>query len=159
MRQCLLNVEHERFGLGETGGLDDDDVGLDALDDFIHRRFKLAEQRAANAAAAKLGDPHVFALDHFRVDCDLAKFIHHDSDFRRARREDMPEQRGLAASEWAGDESDGSARLHFKNPSLVRLDCLKQSSLSGRQSLQRRFDIRHSGLVIPLFIPSHFQSA
>ena len=34
--QRFLNVEHERFGFGEPCGLDDDDVGLHALDDFVH---------------------------------------------------------------------------------------------------------------------------
>ncbi len=112
LRERFLDVERERLRLSYACGLDDDDVGIDFLDDLIHRGFELTEQRAANAAAPELCDPHVFPLDDSRVDRDLAEFVHHDRHFRRARRENVAEQRGLSASEWAGDESDGSARLH-----------------------------------------------
>ena len=63
----------------------------------------------------QLGDAHLSSLNHFRVDCDLAEFVHHDRDLRRARCEDMAEQRSFAAAERASDQSDGSARLHVKN--------------------------------------------
>src|SRR5437867_9006589 len=114
LRQRLLDVEHERFRLSETGGLDDDHLGSDFLDDLVDRCFKLAEQRAANTSAAQLGDPHVLAFNHFRVDGDLPEFIHHDGDLRRSRPQNVTEQRGLAAAERTGHERDGGAK-HVKN--------------------------------------------
>ena len=89
LRQRFLNIEHERFGFGEPCGLDDDSVGLDALDDFAHGCFELAQQRAANATATELGDSHIFSFDHFGVDRHLAEFVHYNRDFRRARRENV----------------------------------------------------------------------
>src|SRR6266705_3147190 len=83
LRQRLLDIEHERFGFGESCGLDDDYVGLDVLDNFAHGCFELAQQRAAHATATELGDAYVFALDHLRIDRDLAEFVHHNRDLRR----------------------------------------------------------------------------
>src|SRR2546427_422732 len=68
LRQRLLDVEHERFGLGEPGRLDDDLLRRNFLDDLADRRLKFAEQRTADTAAAKLSDADVFAFDDFRVD-------------------------------------------------------------------------------------------
>src|SRR5438034_3544438 len=45
---CFLNVEHQRFGFGEAGGLDYYRLRLDFLDDLVDRCFKFAEQRATN---------------------------------------------------------------------------------------------------------------
>src|SRR6476646_489684 len=42
-RQRLLNVEHERFRLGETCGLDNDYLGSDFLDDFVYSCREFAE--------------------------------------------------------------------------------------------------------------------
>ena len=91
-----------RFGLGEPGCLDNDHLGSDFLDDFVHGRLEFADQRATNAAAAQLGDAHIFSFDDFCVDGDLPEFIHHDGDLRRSRPQNVTEQRGLAGAEWTG---------------------------------------------------------
>src|SRR5437870_9816885 len=114
LRQRLLDVEHERFRLSETGGLDDDHLGSDFLDDLVDRCFKLAEQRAANAAAAQLGDAHILSFDDFCVDVDLAELVHHNRDLRRSRRENVATQRRLAAAERAGNERNWRSK-HVKN--------------------------------------------
>ena len=114
MRQRLLDVEHERFGFGQAGGLDHDNFGRKLLHDLGYCGLEFTEQRAANAAAAQLRNTHVFAFNHFRVDGDLAEFIHHDCDLRRARGKDVPQQCRLAAAEGTSDESDGCAK-HVKN--------------------------------------------
>ena len=112
LRQRLLYVEHKRFGLSEAGGLNDDDFRLDALDDFVHRRLEFTEQRAANATAAELGDAHILSLNDLRVDCDLAELVHNNCHLRRLRRENVPDQRGFAAAQRTGYESDRSAQSH-----------------------------------------------
>src|SRR5206468_956812 len=53
LRQCLLDVEHERFRFGEASGLDDDHFGRHLLDDLGYCSLEFTEQRAANAAAAQ----------------------------------------------------------------------------------------------------------
>jgi hypothetical protein len=47
------------------------------------------------------------------VQRDLTELIHHDRKLRRERRENVPEQRRLAASERPGDQNDGRARMHL----------------------------------------------
>src|SRR5207247_5298806 len=75
--QRLLDVEYERFGFGEPGGFDNNHVRRDFLNDLTDRGLKFAEQRTANTAAAELSDLDVFAFDDFRVDGNLAEFVHH----------------------------------------------------------------------------------
>ncbi len=75
----------------------------DLLDDLVHRRFEFPEQRATNAAAAELGDSHVFAFNHFRVDRDLTELVNHDCNFLALRCENMTEQGRLTAPERAGN--------------------------------------------------------
>ena len=108
-RQRLLDVEHQRFRFRKASRLNDDDFRRNLLDDLVHSSLEFAEQRTANAAAAQLSDPHVLAFDDFRVDGDLAEFVHHNGNLRRVCGEDVPEQRRLAAAQRAGDERDGSA--------------------------------------------------
>ena len=103
LRQRLLYVEHERFGFGQPRRFDNNPVGSDFLDDFVDRSLKFAEQRTANTAAAELSDPHVFAFEDFRVDRNLAEFVHHNGDLRRMDGEDVAKQRGFPAAERAGD--------------------------------------------------------
>src|SRR5437660_12375291 len=93
LRQRLLDIEHERFWFGEAGRLDDDDVGPHARDDLVNRRLEFPQQRAANATATKLGDAYIFSFDHFRVDRDLAEFVHHYRDLRRALRKNVTKYR------------------------------------------------------------------
>ena len=112
LRQRFLDVEYERFRFGEPGGLDHNPLGRDLLDDLVHRRFEFPKQRTTNAAAAELGDSHVFAFNDFRVDRDFAELIHHDRDFPSLPRKNMTEQGCLTAAQRTGDECDGSARSH-----------------------------------------------
>ena len=72
-------------------------------DDFVDRRFEFAEQRAANAAAAELGDSHVFAFNDFRINRNLPELIHYDCDFLELRCENMTEQGRLPAAERTGN--------------------------------------------------------
>jgi hypothetical protein len=97
-----LNVEHKRFRFGEAGRLNNDNFRRNFLDNLGNCCLEFTKQRAANAAAAELCDPHVFAFDHFGIDCHLAKFIHHDGNPGRACGQDVAEQRRFAAAEWAG---------------------------------------------------------
>jgi hypothetical protein len=101
--QGLLDVENERFGLGEAGGFHNDQVWRDFLDNLLDCGLKFAEQRTTDAATAKLGDSYVFAFDDFRVYGELAELIHHDRDFPRLHGKNVTEQRGLAAAERTGD--------------------------------------------------------
>src|SRR6266516_1925337 len=107
--QRLLDVEYERFGFGGPGGFDNPHVGRDFLDDLGDRCLEFAEQRTTDTAAAELGDPDVFAFDDFRVDGNLAEFVHHDGDLRRVCGENVTEQCRLAAAQRTGYESDRSA--------------------------------------------------
>jgi len=50
-------------------------------DDLGYCSLEFTEQRAATQPP-ELCDPYVFAFDHFSIDRDLAKFIHHDGDLR-----------------------------------------------------------------------------
>src|SRR4029453_1179149 len=70
----------------------------------------------SKSGASQLREKPLFFLNHFGVDRDLPEFVHHDRDLGRTRREDMPEQCGLAAAERASDEGDGSAWRHLKDP-------------------------------------------
>jgi len=58
---------------------------------FVHRRFEFPEQRATNASAAE-SEIRTFCLIDFRIDRDLAEFIHHELRFSRVRGENMTEQ-------------------------------------------------------------------
>ena len=48
------------------------------------------EQQTQPPPSSKRRNTHVFSFNHFRVDGDLAEFIHHDCNLRRPRGKDVP---------------------------------------------------------------------
>ncbi len=154
MRQRFLDVEHERFRFGEPGRLDHNPLGRDLLDDLVHRRFEFPKQRATNAATAELGDSHVFAFNHFRVDRDFAELIHHDRDFLALRCENMTEQGRLPAAKWTSDYCDWCARIHVTNDEIRRTntegnpnDEVRNNSLTLATALSSCFVISSSFVI------------
>ena len=69
---------HSADNIGEfanTGGFDDDPVGIILCDDLLQGLAEVTHQRAADAAGVHLGDIDAGILQEAAVDADLAELI------------------------------------------------------------------------------------
>ena len=58
-----------------AGGLDEDPVGRELIDDFLEGRAEIAYEAAADTAGVHLGDLDARFLEETAVDSDLAEFV------------------------------------------------------------------------------------
>ena len=70
-----LNGSYYIRELAYSGGLDEDTVGSELVDDFLKGCAEIAYQRAADAAGVHLGDLYAGLLQKAAVDTDLAEFV------------------------------------------------------------------------------------
>ena len=71
----LLDSSHYVRKLADAGGLDEDTVRRELVDDFLQRGAEVADERAADAAGVHLGDLDSGFLQEAAVDADLSEFI------------------------------------------------------------------------------------
>ena len=121
----------QRLRQSEAGGLDDDVVrALLALEQLLHGGDELVGDGAADAAVGELD--HVLlaagfvaaAGEDFVVDAEIAELVDDERDaLAPGVRKEVPDQRGLAGAEEAGDDGDGDLLLvHMLNPSFSAAD-------------------------------------
>ena len=71
----LLDSSNYIRELADAGGLDEDTVGGELVDDFLQRGAEVADQGAADAAGVHLGDLDAGFFQESAVDADLSEFI------------------------------------------------------------------------------------
>ncbi len=71
----LLDSSYNIRKLADAGGLDEDTVRRELVDDFLQRSAEVADERAADAAGVHLGDLDSGFLQEAAVDADLSEFI------------------------------------------------------------------------------------
>ena len=100
----LLNSSHHIGQLTDTGGLDDDPVGVILLDDLGQRLAEVAHQAAANAAGVHFSDVDAGVLQEAAVNADLTEFIFDEDQLFAAIGflDHFLDQRGLACAEETG---------------------------------------------------------
>ena len=71
----LLNSGNDIGEFTDAGGLDEDPVRSELVDDFLQRGAEVADERAADAARVHLGDLDAGFLEKTAVNADLAEFV------------------------------------------------------------------------------------
>ena len=103
--------------LAHTGGLDDDAVGMIAVDDLRQSLAEITHQTAADAAGVHLGDIDARILQKAAVDADLTEFILDEHQLLAAVGflNHLLDKGGFAGSQKTGVNVDNS---HSKTPSV-----------------------------------------
>ncbi len=75
LRRAVLNGEHDVREFADSGGLDDDAVGVELLRYLLESAAKIADEAAADAAAVHLGYLNSGLAQKAAVDADLSKLV------------------------------------------------------------------------------------
>ena len=111
----LFNGMDDVAEFAHAGGLDDDAVGGEFVQNLGERLLEVADQATANASGIHFGDLNAGVLQKSAVDADLAEFVFDQNDFFAAERfaEQLFDQSGFSGTEEAGDNINFCHRIYL----------------------------------------------